>query len=317
MKLSRTLFLGAAAAAALASASPARACSVCGCGDPLLAASDPAAITGKLRLQLDTDYLRMDAGTEGNPNSTDQLSQWSYRFNAAYRPIDDLSFLVTVPLVSKTMKASEGGATTPMSDLTGLGDIEVAARYAFFRSVDLAKQRAWEVAVTGGSMLPTGEHNATADGVLIDAHGQIGTGGWGPFLGLAFLFEQKDWLAFANASYRVRTEATYDDGSKYKFGDAVLWSVHGQYRPMRRLALDLGVDGRYAMRDRQTEADGNLVPQVENTGGTVLSAAPGVYFEAGAGIWLFARGQIPFATSLYGLQKVYPGFTTGLQFQAF
>jgi hypothetical protein len=317
MKLSRTLFLGAAAVAALASASPARACSVCGCGDPLLAASDPAAITGKLRLQLDTDYLRMDAGTDGNPNSIDQLTQWSYRFNAAYRPIEDLSFLVTVPLVAKTMKAAEGGISTPVSDLTGLGDVEVAARYAFFRSVDLPRQRAWEVAATGGSMLPTGEHNATAGGALVDPHGQLGTGGWGPFLGLAFLFEQKDWLAFANASYRVRTEASYDDGTKYKFGDAFLWSVHGQYRPTRRLAIDLGVDGRYAKRDRATNDVGEVDPGVVNTGGTVLSAAPGVYFEAGAGIWLFARGQIPFATNLYDQQKVYPGFTTGLQFQAF
>jgi hypothetical protein len=317
MKLSRTLFLGAAAAAALASASPARACSVCGCGDPLLAASDPAAITGKLRLQLDTDYVRMDAGTDGDPGSTDQLTQWSYRFNAVYRPIDDLSLLVTVPLVSKTINTVGANPATG-SDLTGLGDIELAARYAFFRSVDLGKQRALELAVTGGSTIPTGEHNAKdADGALIDPHGQLGTGGWGPFLGLAFLFEQRDWLAFANASYRVRTEGSYFDGTKYKFGDAVLWSVHGQYRPMRRLALDLGVDGRYAARDKFTDAGGQVEPGVANTGGTVLSAAPGVYFEAGGGIWLFARGQIPFATNLYDQQKVYPGFTTGLQFQAF
>jgi hypothetical protein len=316
MKLSRTLFLGAALAAALASASPARACSVCGCGDPLLAASDPAAITGKLRLQLDTDYVRMDAGTDGDAGSTDQLTQWSYRFNAAYRPIEDLSFLVTVPLVSKTIN-TVGANPAIGSDLTGLGDIELAARYAFWRSVDMGKQRAIELAVTGGSMMPTGEHNAKDGETLIDPHGQLGTGGWGPFLGLAFLFEQKDWLAFANVSYRVRTEASYFDGTKYKFGNAALWSVHGQYRPTRRLALDLGIDGRYAARDKQTNELGEVNPAVYSTGGTLLSAAPGVYFEAGAGIWLFARGQIPFATKLYDQQKVYPGFTTGLQFQAF
>ena len=63
----------------------ARACSVCGCGDPLLTANDPAAITGSFRLQMDTEYLRMDAGTDGRPGYTDQLTQWSYRFNAVYR----------------------------------------------------------------------------------------------------------------------------------------------------------------------------------------------------------------------------------------
>ncbi len=35
----------------------ARACSVCGCGDPLLDAADPAASLGLLRLQLEGEYL--------------------------------------------------------------------------------------------------------------------------------------------------------------------------------------------------------------------------------------------------------------------
>ena len=318
MQLSRNLLLGAAAIAALVSAVPARACSVCGCGDPLLLASDPAAITGKLRLQLDTEYLRVDAGTDGDAQSTDKLKQWSYRFNAVYRPIEDLSFVATVPLVSKSITAVGPAARTTNSDLTGLGDVEVAARYAVWRSVDLGKQRVHEVAVTAGTTLPTGSHDAKdADGALIDPHGQLGTGGWGPFVGLGYLFEQGQWLAFANVSGRLRTEATYSDASKYKFGDALLWSVHGQYRPVRRVALDLGIDGRYAARDRATPTDGPVDDAVPNTGGTVLSAAPGVYFEAGGGLWLFLRGQIPFMKSLNDRQDVLPSFTTGIQFQAF
>lgn len=53
-------------------------------------------------------------------------------------------------------------------------------------------------------------------------------------------------MEFASLSYGLRTEATSFDHSKYKFGDAVLWSVHGRYRPLSKLALDLGIDGRYA-----------------------------------------------------------------------
>jgi len=64
-----------------------RACSICGCGDPMLAASDPAAISGVLRLAAETEYLRVDAGTDGQPGYTDQLTQWSYRIYAIYRPI--------------------------------------------------------------------------------------------------------------------------------------------------------------------------------------------------------------------------------------
>lgn len=310
------IVLVALAAGAFAMAAPAEACSVCGCGDPLLAASDPAAITGQLRLQVDTEYLRIDAGTDGQPGYTDELTQWSYRLNAVYRPFEGLSITATVPLVSKIIHTVGGGTDVLGSDLTGLGDIEVAGRYSLWRSVDLGVGRVHELAVTAGSSLPTGNHNAKApDGSLIDPHGQLGTGGWGPFFGLSYRFEQGSWLAFANVSERLRTEATYFDSSKYKFGDALLWSVHGQYRPMRSVALDLGVDGRYARADKAADPTGAVTSAVENTGGTVLSAAPGVYFNTVGNLWLFIRGQIPFYKNLFGEQDVLPSFTTGIQFQ--
>jgi hypothetical protein len=49
-----------------------------------------------------------------------------------------------------------------------------------------------------------------------------GTGGWGPWAGVHYRLEQQAWSGFASVSYRLRTEASYFDGSKYKFGDALL-----------------------------------------------------------------------------------------------
>ncbi len=204
------------------------------------------------------------------------------------------------------------------STLTGLGDVEVAARYAFWTKVNFGLRRVQEFAVSAGSALPTGNHDAKdPDGTLIDPHGQLGTGGWGPFAGLHYRFEQGDWMGFTSLSYRLRTEATYFDGSKYKFGDAVLWSVHGQYRPSHELALDLGMDGRYAVADRAVDADGTVTSRVENTGGTLLSLAPGVYVKAGVRLWLFARSQVPVYKHLFGEQDVKPSFTAGVQYQVF
>ena len=307
-----------ALAVAVGVGSPASACSVCGCGDPLLTANDPAAITGQFRLQMDTEYLRIDAGTDGQPGYTDQLTQWSYRFNAVYRPLNALSLTVTVPLVSKAIHTVSFGTNVAASDLTGLGDVEVGARYAVWTSVNVGARRVHEFAVSAGTAIPTGDHNATApDGGLIDPHGQLGTGGWGPFAGIHYRLEQGDWLAYASLSYRLRTEATYFDSSKYQFGNALLWSVHGQYQPVRRVALDLGIDGRYAKADKATAPDGTVTESVDNTGGTVLSAAPGVYFNATGGLWLFVRGQVPFYKSLFGDQDVKPSLATGVQFQVF
>ena len=308
-------------AALCASLPKAAACSICGCGDPLLASSDPAAITGILRLQLDTEYLRVDAGTDGQPGYTDQLTQWSYRLNAVYRPIGRLSFVATLPVLDKTIHTVGNGTDVTDSHLTGLGDAELGARYAVWRSINLGWGRVQEFAFAGGIMMPTGASDArttdatTGSAIPVDPHGQLGTGGWGPFLGAHYRFEQVNWLGFADFSYRVRTNGSHFDGSQYKFGDAALWSVHGQYRPLTVLAVDLGVDGRYARADSASAAGDGSASTVDNTGGMVLSAAPGVYFNAVGAFWVFARGQIPFYKNLLGEQDVKPSVALGLQYQ--
>lgn len=291
--------------AGLASASPAHACSVCGCGDPLLAASDPAAITGQLRLQLDTEYLRVDAGNEMSPALTDRLTQWSYRLNAVYRPSDALSVTATLPIVSKSMRTVGGGMTATMSDVTALGDVEVGARYAVWRAVNLGIGRVQELAFSAGTSLPTGPNDLRSGGERIDEHGQPGRGSWSPFAGIHYRLEQGRWLGFASLSGRTATE----NGHGYTYGSALLWSIHGEVFPTQRLVLDLGVDGRTAA------ADTSYREAVVNTGGTVLSAAPGVYLNAIGRAWLFVRGQIPFFKDFHGAQDQLPSVVTGLQFQ--
>jgi len=303
-----------------ASMSPVEACSICGCGDPLLAASDPAAITGLLRLQLDTEYLRVDAGTDGQPGFIDQLTQWSYHLNAVYRPMSRLSLIATVPVLDKTIHTVGGGTDETASHLIGLGDAELGARYALWRSINLGWGRVQEVALAGGLMMPTGSHDAKTNdsagtAIPVDPHGQLGTGGWGPFVGLHYRFEQGPWLGFADFAYRMRTTGSYFDGSKYKFGDAALWSVHGQYRPIATVAVDLGIDGRHARVDQATAAGDSFASSVDNTGGLVLSAAPGVYVNAFGAFWVFARGQIPFYKDLLGEQDVTASVAFGLQYQ--
>jgi hypothetical protein len=291
--------------AALAASPPARACSVCGCGDPLLTSSDPAAITGELRLQLDTEYLRVDAGNEEDPAMTDQLTQWSLRLNAVWRPTEALSLTATLPFVNKSMRMVGGGTSSATSDASALGDVELGGRYAFWRSVNLGVGRVQELALSAGTALPTGPNDLTSGGARIDEHGQPGRGAWSPFAGVHYRLEEGKWLGFASLSGRFTTE----NGNRYTYGSAVLWSVHGQYFPLKRVVLDLGVDGRTAAADR---ASGETVV---NTGGTVLSAAPGVYWNAQGGAWLFVRGQIPFYKDFRGQQDQLPSVVTGLQYQ--
>jgi hypothetical protein len=303
----RRLLWIAATLGALAASPPARACSVCGCGDPLLTSSDPAAITGVLRLQLDTEYLRVDAGNDADPALTDQLAQWSVRLNAVYRPLDRLSLTATLPVVDKAITTVGGAAPVSTSDATGLGDFELAGRYAVWRSVNLGIGRVQELAVSAGTSMPTGANDVRSGGERIDEHGQPGTGAWGPFAGVHYRFEQGNWLAFASMSVRAHSENKYG----YTYGPALLWSAHGQWFPTKRVVLDLGVDGRYAAADKDSGAT------VVNTGGTVLSAAPGVYWNAVGAAWLFVRGQLPFYKKFLGEQDQLPSVVTGIQYQLF
>ena len=295
---------GAVAALALLP-SPSLACSVCGCGDPLLVSSDPAAITGTLRLQLDSEFLSVTAGSESEPGMTDQLDQASLRLNAVYRPIDALSLSATLPWTSKTMRMLGGPAPETTSDLAGLGDVEIGARWAAWRRVDLGTGQVHELAVSAGTSLPTGANGAVdASGVRIDEHGQLGSGSWGPFAGVHYRYEVGRWVAAASVSGRVHSA----NGAGYTYGAALLWSVHGQYQPARWVVLDLGVDGRDARAD---EEDGATVG---NTGGAVVSAAPGVYLNPTGGLWVFARGQVPVYRDLLGEQQVRPVVVVGLQY---
>jgi hypothetical protein len=165
--------------------------------------------------------------------------------------------------------------------------------------------RSQEIAVSAGTSMPTGPNDVRSEGVRIDEHGQPGTGSWGPFVGVHWRLDQRSWLAFASLSGRIHSQSSHD----YTYGPALLWSVHGQYLLAKRVALDLGVDGRYAAADKLAGET------VLNTGGTVLSAAPGLYLNALGGAWLFVRGQIPFYKSFRGEQDVLPSVVTGIQYQ--
>jgi len=178
-----------------------------------------------------------------------------------------------------------------------------------------ARERVLRLHTEGRRLLHLRVWRSAVTIVPVDPHGQLGTGAWGPFLGIHYRFEQVNWLGFVDFAYRMRTTGSYFDGSKCKFGDAALWSVHGQYRPINTLAVDVGIDGRYARLDKASEAGETSTISVDNTGGLVLSAAPGLYFNAVAALWVFARAQIPFYKNLYGEQDVKPSAAFGLQYQ--
>jgi hypothetical protein len=304
-RLARVLAAASIALAALA-APPALACSVCACGDPLVGVGQVSGPAGQFGLELDGQWLSMTAGGE-EPGTLDQLNQWSLLLTASYTPVKDLNLVVTLPWVWKEMTMQmEDGTTMPSSNLNGFGDLQFGLRWFFWEDIDLGNRTRQTLSVSASTSAPTGSDSAVdADGVRIDQHGQIGTGGWGPNLGLFYRIQGEAWSGYAGAWGLYRTQ----NSSGYRFGEALLWTATGQYQAADWLAVALGIDGRVAASDADAGAT------VENTGGFVLTAVPAVYARIFPGGWLLARAQLPIATALNGTQTVGPVVTVGLRYE--
>jgi hypothetical protein len=300
----RSARLVAAALAALAlSPSPARACSVCACGDPLLDATDPAALAGRLSVSLDAETLDVASASDALPGELDRLRQDTLRIQVVWKATPRTSVVGSVPFTHKMIET----VGVVRSDVTHFGDAEVGIRQTLLERASFTHRTVQTVAASAGTSLPTGPDDLEADGERIEPHGQPGTGAFGPFAGLHYRFAIGDFAASASVGGRWRTP----NEAGYRFGGALTWTLHGQWRPARRVALDLGLDARHAAPDR----DGD--DAVPHTGGSLVAVAPAVHLRMAGGLWLSARAQVPVASRLNGTQEVGPVFVAGFSYEVF
>jgi hypothetical protein len=78
-------------AVALGRSGDALACSVCGCGDPLVDASDSVPFAAPLRLALDFEVLTQSAASDEMPLATESLTQITVRPVVVYSPVEELN----------------------------------------------------------------------------------------------------------------------------------------------------------------------------------------------------------------------------------
>lgn len=301
----RPLALPLAAVVTALWAGPGRACSVCSCGDPLADAAEQAPRANAFRVALETEWLTMRSASEAAEGAQTTLDQYSLRAVGVWSPFDALNLALTVPLVMKRMSDAGGGlGHLHGPEHTGLGDVEVGARWFALNRVDMRSRTRQTLALSAGTSLPTGANDLSQGGERIDEHAQLGTGAFGPYAGLAWRLQGDAWGAQASLAGRYRTT----NSQNYRYGEALLWSTGADWRPAERFAVTLGLDGRLAQRDRD---DGAFAP---DTGGLVLAAAPAVHVDVGRGAWVSLRAQLPVYTHLYGDQHVGPTVVAGVQY---
>jgi hypothetical protein len=271
-------------------------------------------MAGQLRFSLEGEYLRMRSGGLAERET---LTQATLRPVAVYSPIDQLNLVFQIPLVGKSWKAT-GEEPLVASERLGLGDVDLGLRWFLFKDVDMARLSRQGFAASLGTSFPTGSSNATENGIRVEEHAQLGTGAFGPYVGMLYAYHRDPWNAFASATAKFRTENSHG----YRYGNALLWSLTSEFQVSKRVSLGLGLDGRFAGRDSQVggHSHGGEVEEhshsspdlVGDTGGLVLAAAPGVRVNLFGGLWLQLKAQLPVFTHLYGEQWVGPTFFSSL-----
>ncbi len=239
------------------------------------------------RIYNGTNRVKLDA----NPKE----EYWSTEATGFYSFNDDTTLLVAVPYrktkLDGDLNIKPDGTAEVQTDMkgeeTGLGDVSVMGRYAFFRRHTL--DGSTTAAALIGLKLPTGKTTGrTTDGSeFLDSHLQLGTGGADVLAGISINHAMSTLTISANLLGAITT--TGEAGHKtHRFGNMLNYDLTAKYRvlgeispsPRPAVFLSLGVNGEARGREKEDGA------ALANSGGHTAYLSPGIQVAA-APHWLF------------------------------
>jgi hypothetical protein len=331
----RTCWLLLPSFALVLRAGAAAACSTCLAGDPSFSANGTTSQSaGNVSLYIEARQWEKKDGAKivpedgeaaapadaadagaADPEEHVRESHDTRRLDAyvSWTPVDRVTLTLDTPWTANDITDVAGEGDTTHFELSGLGDVSLAASGVVWRNRP-ALPTTW-VELRGFLKAPTGRDEQRVGGEK-EPHLQTGTGSWDYGFGAAAVHRFEWGSLYASVFGRLNTEGALD----YQYGDVVLSTVALE-APLGHLtgahALDrvipgLAFDFRWAGRDRQ---DGSTV---EDTGGSVLYVSPSVRvrlpaFSATQRAWLRAGVQIPVTHEwLYGVQDEGPVWSVGI-----
>lgn len=303
-----------AAGLAAATASPALACSSCGCNLPADWLSQglvaQAGTTFTLRYddvpqtQLRNGRSVVDPGSLALP-SDEEIERYTY--NHYVTATIDHQFAgawgldVQIPYVDRPHATiAEQTSAVSHSQTKGLGDARVIGRW----------QHAAGAEITGiqfGLKLPTGDFHQTfkagpAAGEQVDRGLQAGTGTTDAILGVYHFGNLARDFAYI---LQAQGEVALNEREGYRPGDAVTLSAGLHYEHWRGITPQLQLNFRAAARDRGPESDR------PNSGGEQFYLAPGATVALGRRMSAFGYVQLPLYQRVNGNQLA-PRYTASL-----
>ncbi|MFL6237781.1 MAG: hypothetical protein ACJ76N_31985 [Thermoanaerobaculia bacterium] len=316
----RTIFPRLAVAAGfvllLAAAPPARACSICRCGDATFnALGTDVYKEGAFRVALDWERFDKEQGLFGEEESSaarhgDESAALGRESVIENRFTTALSYTfgeraVAVARLPWSTRESGIGTTGTSRDLA---DPELYALVRLWSSQFTGGlgRRAW-ISALGGVKTAWGKNDLARGGERLDEHLQPGTGSTDWFGGLSsvYLLDSRSSL-FGSA--QVRRMGSNDFG--YRYGDSTLLNLGYERKVGRIWDAAVELNFRSAKEDR-IDADGTLDP---NTGGRLLYLTPRVIVDLGKGLVGRLAVQVPVYKDLNGDQRERAVANVGLTY---
>ncbi|NQV82835.1 MAG: transporter [Rhodospirillales bacterium] len=211
------------------------------------------------------------SGTGENEAENEYFLEYEYGVTA------DLTVSAEVPFEENTVNGNRS---------SGLGDIQLAAKYRFLRIDSPGKQ--YSTAVLFKAKLPTGDD---------DKSPRLGSGSADFVGGLAHGLESRRWYYNTAVRYRLNTEG----GGNLEKGDKVFLDLVGGVRPVLSgyrdadTVLFLELNGERSARNSLNGSS------VTDSGGWELFLSPGIFWTY-RNYALTSGVQIPIAENLNGSQ---------------
>jgi hypothetical protein len=200
---------------------------------------------------------------------------------------------LTVPLLHRSARFAGPGGFVSSED-TGLGDVVLETKWAVLRQDDvMASDR---VSLFGDVSLPTGDHDETAQGVLLPPRVQLGLGCVGAALGIGGTWVRdrhraavalRVWHFVENDDFAPGDEVSLDLAWWFRLSPAIF--DPGLHEPEWRLNVELL--SRWV-------ADDELANQSQKNGGGEIAAALGIQCNVMPSLRIEAGARLPLASEL-------------------
>lgn len=235
------------------------------------------------------------AGVKGGHHDEVYSVSRVHRLSASLGLSPAWSVSAQLPLIDRShghVHHHRGAQVAQAWSVSGLGDVLVEARYAFWRS---RGGSVWSVAA--GSELPTGRDGAANEAGAPAEDGILpGSGSFDASASLMWQRPAGRGALFASAARRFN-----GPGEKgYRQGDVTMFHAGGAAPLWGRLSGLLQAN----VVVREHDWKGNTREETLNTGGEALFLSPGVEIAAGRGWSVSATVQIPVYQRVNGFQIV-------------